>query len=95
MSYQLTAGYCERAHDALENDEEILSSTPTLQFLSFKKVGQTAGTERYRIIVSDGEHFLQWMLATQLNHLIEEGHITKHTIATIDNVQANYVSGKR
>ncbi|KAH9180401.1 replication factor-a protein [Lactarius sanguifluus] len=53
---------------------------PTLQFLSIKKVVASAATnspsnqgaptnDRYRIIISDGVHFLQAMLATQLNYL--------------------------
>ncbi|EIW60181.1 replication factor-a protein [Trametes versicolor FP-101664 SS1] len=51
--------------------------------------------DRYRVIVSDGEHFLQSMLATQLNHLVEEEQILKHSIAVIEKFTCNLVQGKK
>ena len=96
---QLTAGICSRLNDLSNIDEDILNSKPTIQFLSFKKVPPTTGVaanvDRYRIIISDGEHFLQAMLATQLNHLIEEERIKKHSIAMIDKFSCNLVQEKR
>ncbi|OBZ69131.1 Replication factor A protein 1 [Grifola frondosa] len=99
MAPQLTAGICARLNNAKDADDDILNCSPTLQFLSFKKVTPNAGSstnvDRYRIIVSDGEHFLQAMLATQLNHLVEEGQIIKQTIAIIEKFTCNMVQGKR
>ncbi|OCH92109.1 replication factor-a protein [Obba rivulosa] len=98
MSHQLTAGICKRLFEADEPDDNLLELRPTVQFLSYKKVatgGAGSNVDRYRIIVSDGEHFLQSMLSTQLNYLIEENHIAKHTIAIIDKFTCNMVQGKR
>lgn len=99
MAYQLTGGICARLNDVNSLDEELQASSPTVQFLSFKQVPPTAGSsatvDRYRVIVSDGEHFLQAMLATQLNHLIEEGKVGKHSIAVIEKFTCNLVQDKR
>ncbi|KZT69815.1 replication factor-a protein [Daedalea quercina L-15889] len=98
-SYQLTAGICSRLADVTNIEDDILNSSPTIQFLSFKKVAPTTNgattVDRYRIIISDGEHFLQAMLATQLNHLIEDERIKKHSIAVIDKFSCNLVQDKR
>ncbi|KAI0822834.1 replication factor-a protein [Trametes gibbosa] len=51
--------------------------------------------DRYRVIVSDGERFLQSMFATQLNHLVEEEQILKHTIVAIEKFTCNLVQGKK
>ncbi|PCH37707.1 replication factor-a protein, partial [Wolfiporia cocos MD-104 SS10] len=93
MSVELTPHICSRLNDVNIN-EEVYESRPTVQFLSFKKVG-SANLDRYRVIVSDGEHFLQAMLATQLNSFIDGGHITKNSIAIIDKFTCNLVQDKR
>ncbi|KAL6301589.1 replication factor-a protein [Sparassis latifolia] len=100
MAHQLTAGFCERINNLTVEDDALYNSKPTVQFLSFKKVPPASGAananvDRYRIIVSDGEHFLQSMLATQLNYLIEEDQIAKQTIAVIENFTCNVVQDKR
>ncbi|KAI0672914.1 replication factor-a protein [Trametes maxima] len=51
--------------------------------------------DRYRVIVSDGVNFLQSMLATQLNHLVEEEQVLKHSIAVIEKFTCNLVQGKK
>ncbi|KAI0345302.1 replication factor-A protein 1 [Trametopsis cervina] len=98
MSFQLTAGICERLQNMNNDEEEALSqSLPTLQVLSIKKVGAPSATtaDRYRVIVSDGEFFLQAMLATQLNKLVEDGDVGKNTIIVIDKFTCNFVQDKR
>ncbi|THH28502.1 hypothetical protein EUX98_g5682 [Antrodiella citrinella] len=96
-SHQLTAGICSRLNEP-EHSDELLSSTPIVQILSVKRVGSTNGPnpiDRYRIIVSDGEHFLQSMLATQLNHFVDDGKINKNTICRLDKFTCNMVQEKR
>lgn len=96
-THQLTAGICSRLNET-EHSEELLSSKPIVQILSVKRVGSTAGPnpiDRYRIIVSDGEHFLQSMLATQLNHFVDDGQIIKNTICRLDKFTCNLVQEKR
>ena len=51
--------------------------------------------ERYRLIISDGEYFVQAMLATQLNHMVHDNVITKHSVVRIESMTANTVKEKR
>lgn len=70
-----------------------------MQVLSIKKVGTTTGpsaAERYRVIVSDGEYFLQAMLATQINAQIESGELAKNSIVLVEKCTCNPVAeGKK
>ncbi|KAI0928948.1 hypothetical protein AcW1_010317 [Taiwanofungus camphoratus] len=99
MAHQLTAGICARIHDANNFDEALCSSSPTIQLLSLRKVapasGSAAAVERYRIIISDGENFLQAMLATQLNSLVDDGHIQRHSIVVVEKFTCNIVQERR
>ncbi|KAJ3541514.1 hypothetical protein NM688_g6073 [Phlebia brevispora] len=100
VNAQLTAGICERLVNTTNQEEvdALYSSEPTVQILSIKKVGPTSGAnavDRYRIIVSDGEHFTQAMMATQLNHFVEEGLVGKNTIVIIEKFTSNFVQEKR
>ncbi|KAJ8483106.1 hypothetical protein ONZ51_g4913 [Trametes cubensis] len=95
---QLTTGICARLNSSENDDDDLFNSQPIVQFLSFKRVPPSGGTstmDRYRVIVSDGEHFLQSMLATQLNPLVEEEQIVKHSIAVIEKFTCNLVQGKK
>lgn len=102
----LSEGICQRLNSGDKDDEALWNSKPTLQFLSIKKVQpnsasgtannpSTVSNDRYRIIISDGLHFLQAMLATQLNHLVEEERVGKNTIAVIDNMSCQLIQEKR
>lgn len=104
--HQLTEGICNRLNSGDKDDESLWNSMPTLQFLSIKKVvasgatnspgnPSTSTTDRYRIIISDGIHFLQAMLATQLNYLVEEDRIGKNTIAVIETMSCQSILDKR
>lgn len=100
MVVQLTAGSCQRLHDATPDDEALFNTPHTLQFLSIKKVNainasSTNTIDRYRIIMSDGINFIQAMLATQLNHLVSDNTIGKHTVAVVTKLTCNYVQDKR
>jgi replication factor A1 len=96
---QLSAGICLRLHNS-DIDDDVFNAGHTIQFLSIKQVtpntsGSNTALDRYRLIISDGEHFLQAMLATQLNHLVHENKIGKNTIAVIDKLTCNIVQNKR
>ena len=104
--HQLTEGICQRLNSGDKDDESLWSSKPTLQFLSIKKVVAsgttnssnnqgTSSNDRYRIIISDGQYFLQAMLATQLNYLVEEDRIGKNTIASIETMSCQHILDKR
>lgn len=103
----LSEGICQRLNSGDKDDEALWNSKPTLQFLSIKKVQPSASTsgttnnpspvtaDRYRIIISDGLYFLQAMLATQLNHLVEDERVGKNTIAVIENMSCQLIQEKR
>ncbi len=62
---------------------------PVLQVIDVKLFGTAAGqaantSERFRLIVSDGEHYQQAMLATQLNELIKTNQVQKGSVVQID-----------
>lgn len=96
---QLTGGICAQLNDPINDNTPLFDSQPTLQLLSFKKVAPTGGpggaVDRYRVIVSDGQHFLQSMLATQLNHIVEEDMVSKGAIAVIEKFTVNFIQGRR
>lgn len=96
---QLTGGICSRLTTTQDEDEleALFNSAPTLQILSIKKVGAGPGStlDRYRIIVSDGEAFTQSMMATQLNHYVEDGSVVKNTVVVVEKFTCNYVQQKR
>ncbi|KAF8911056.1 hypothetical protein CPB84DRAFT_1763251 [Gymnopilus junonius] len=101
MSHQLSAGSIKLLQTASPDDVTVFESQHTLQFLSIKRVGNTPNPtgatppDRYRIIMSDGVHYMQAMLATQLNSLVQDNIIGKNTIALIDKLTCNYVQEKR
>lgn len=95
---QLTAGSCYRLHHATLEDEDIFNTPHTIQFLSIKKVNAGASgsaPDRFRVIMSDGVYFIQAMLATQLNSMVNDNTIGKHTIAVVEKLTCNYVQDKR
>ncbi|KAA1469388.1 replication factor-a protein [Dentipellis sp. KUC8613] len=92
----LTDGICHRLQFDDKDDVELWSSTPVVQILSVRQVpSPSSNTSRYRLIISDGAFFLQSMLATQLNHLVEEGVVVKNSIIRVERMSCNYIQGKR
>ena len=70
----LTAGAIGRM---LYSDSTALQEE-TVQVLEMKRVDskqQHNAPVRYRLIISDGEHYTQGMLAIQLNGLIDDGSV--------------------
>ncbi|KAG6833645.1 hypothetical protein H0H87_002841 [Tephrocybe sp. NHM501043] len=95
---QLSAGICARLHGASPDDDDLFTGPHIVQFLSIKKVsgGNSGNTvDRYRIIVSDGINFVQAMLATQLNSMVHDATIGKHTVVVIEKLTCNYVQEKK
>ena len=99
QTFALTEGSIERIYNASGPDDEVFSSSPTVQIVSFKKVapreGQVNALDRYRLIVSDGKFFAQAMLATQLSHLVEENQLHRGSVVKLDKVTCNRVQGKK
>src|SRR6266481_1267672 len=100
VDYHLSAGACAQITQARLEDEVAWNMQPTVQFLSIKKLlnskpGDTSAPDRYRLIISDGVHFVQAMLATQLNELVENNKVTKHSVVTLEKYTSNVVQNKR
>ncbi|KAI5807463.1 replication factor A 1, rfa1 [Peziza echinospora] len=51
--------------------------------------------ERYRVVFSDTEHFVQCMLATQLNYFVKNGELERGAIVRLKSYQANQVNQRR
>ncbi|KAK0229030.1 hypothetical protein IW262DRAFT_1354294 [Armillaria fumosa] len=95
MSYNLTTNACSRL-TLSDMDDEIFQSQVTLQVLSTKKVPQSKGAQdRYRIILSDGVHYIQAMLATQLNSLVDEDKVAKNTVVLVEKMTCSIVQERR
>ncbi|KAL5511367.1 STE23_2 [Sanghuangporus vaninii] len=68
------------------------------QLVSLKKIGaarEGSVPDRYRIVISDGINYTQAMLATQLNHMVEDGELKKNSIVKVEKLTCNVVQSKR
>ena len=98
LEEKLTKGICARLSESIpEENDEVYTSKPVIQLLSIKKVQPTgaSSTDRYRVIVSDGVHFMQSMLATQMNPQIENDTIGRHSVIQLDKFIVNFVQNRR
>jgi len=48
-----------------------------------------------RIILSDGKYFIQSMLATQLNHFVEDKQLDKNVVVKLTGFVTNAVQGRK
>ncbi|KAF3906323.1 hypothetical protein ABW20_dc0103489 [Dactylellina cionopaga] len=77
-----------------ENPKEAWKD-PVLQVLLVKKIEAQGSTpQRYRIVLSDGLHFTQGMVATQINHVMAEGNIDKGSIVKLPEFGTGKVKEK-
>lgn len=56
---------------------------------------QPGGGDRYRIVLSDIDNYVQCMLATQANHVVHDGKLVKNCILRLKSAQSNSVKGKK
>ncbi|KAK3174820.1 hypothetical protein OEA41_002066 [Lepraria neglecta] len=78
------------------NDPNSAVSQPVLQCVQVKPLaGQQGAPERFRVVFSDINNFVQSMLATQANHVVHEGKLRKGCFVRLKSYQANQVKGKR
>ncbi|XP_034405489.1 replication protein A 70 kDa DNA-binding subunit-like isoform X2 [Cyclopterus lumpus] len=79
MSVTLTGGAVEALFDASQADNEHV-----LQLLDIRRCSSVSGPPRYRLKMSDGQHFLScFVLATQLNNLIEENLLVPNCVCMV------------
>jgi replication factor A1 len=95
-SYNLSVGCCEDMQKAFHTDDDVFLREHVVQFLSVKKVNSIGPAgDRYRLIISDGKYYIQAMLATQLNGLLETNQIKKFCVVVVERASSNFVQGKR
>jgi replication factor A1 len=69
---------------------------PVCQIINIKNVtNKNDGNDRYRIILSDGAHYIQGMVATQLNHLMNNNSVKVYNIIRINEYMVNTVQAKK
>ncbi|KAL6865938.1 Replication factor A protein 1 [Amphichorda felina] len=72
-----------------------LFPVPVLQCLQVKQMAPSAQSgERYRLVVSDGEHYVQTMLATKANHVIHDNKLVRGCLFRVKEYNPNNVKGK-
>ena len=75
------------------------SSGPIVQIIELKKISHSNAnpnaSPRYRLAISDGAHFQQAMIATQLNALISEQQLTVNCLVRVREVICNTVQQKK
>ncbi|KAJ9156512.1 Replication protein A subunit [Pleurostoma richardsiae] len=91
----------EGALEAIFSDPEKASRVypvPVLQCLQIKPLAAQpnggAGSDRYRLVLSDMKNYVQCMLATQANHVVHDGQLARGCIVRVKQYQANSVKGK-
>lgn len=58
---------------------------PVLQILGNKRISSSEGSERFRVLLSDGKYSHSFaMLASQLNEMIINGELMDNTIIRLD-----------
>lgn len=109
MASPLTAGFCELAHRSDESPEGVQPILQVLSVKKIAAVGAStdrfrsaaslatlsSDTKQHRIILSDGKYFIQAMLATQLNHYVENKELEKNVVIKLTQFVTNAVQGRR
>ena len=97
MANLLVPGVVRALHDS-----EILPvpgyETPILQVLAVKKLNATGSAnaqDRWRLVLSDGQYFIQSMMATQLNHMIEKNDVQKGVLIKLLQYTTNKMKDKK
>ena len=61
------------------NNNQAAGIKPTLQLIDVKKIQpanpHAMAADRYRLVISDGTHLMQAMLATNLNGMMDSGQV--------------------
>ncbi|CDH49356.1 replication factor-a protein 1 [Lichtheimia corymbifera JMRC:FSU:9682] len=88
---ELTRGAVSALHN---NNRDELKEDPILQVLNIKTL-QSNGVNRHRIILSDGAHFMQAMLASGHATLVESGQLTRYCTIRLKESVCNDLKGRQ
>lgn len=89
----LTQGAISRIA-SMSTSEEDPFFEPTLQIINVKKVNSSGNQDRFRIILSDGQKYIQGLLATQLNLLVSENKLEGNAFIKLQKFVKNHVSNR-
>ncbi|KAJ1928650.1 Replication factor A protein 1 [Tieghemiomyces parasiticus] len=84
---------------ATNNTDSPLYYKPVLQVLALRRAQQQvpsggAAADRYRLILSDGVHNIQAILATQLTDLVSSNQLQVNTVIRLTSFACNEIRGK-
>ncbi|KPM34314.1 Replication factor A protein 1 [Neonectria ditissima] len=86
------------ALDIIFNDPDKagkLFPVPVMQCLQVKQMAPSAqGGDRYRLVMSDGRHYVQTMLATQANAAVHDGKLVRGCFVRVKAYTPNNLKGK-
>ena len=69
---------------------------PILQVVDLKLVQTVQNTtERFRMVLSDGVHAQQAMLATQMNPMVKSGQLQKGSIVQLNEFICNLIQNRK
>jgi replication factor A1 len=69
---------------------------PIMQCLQVKQMAPSAQSgDRYRLVMSDGQYYVQTMLATQANHVVHDGKLVRGCFARVKQYTPNNLKGKK
>ncbi|KAJ3513773.1 hypothetical protein NMY22_g14942 [Coprinellus aureogranulatus] len=95
----LSTGVCQSLHTTLWTDDPAFSTPQTVQILATKLV--PFAPEPYRrftpyeqATISDGVHYFQARLSTELNEMVCSGAIRKNTIISVDRMVCEILSSE-
>ena len=67
-----------------------------MQCLQIKAMAPVAnGDDRFRLVVSDGDNYVQTMLALQANHVVHSGKLVRGCIVRVKQYTPNNLKGKK
>lgn len=69
---------------------------PVLQVVDLKLVQTVQNTtERFRMVLSDGVHAQQAMLATQMNPMVKSGQLQKGSVVQLNEFICNLIQNRK
>ena len=84
---------------AIFNEPEKASKmfpVPVMQCLQVKQMAPAGGgADRWRLVMSDGDRYVQAMLATQANHVIHDNKLDRGCICRIKQYNPNNIKNKK
>ena len=78
------------------HDHEAEGLRPVLQVAGAPRlVGSSAVAAKYRLVLSDGAHLLQGVLATSLNHLVADGALRRGSVVRVVDYVCSCIRNQR